>query len=309
MAINTPIFITGAPRSGTTWLGKILSRSSSVGYIHEPFNLDINRPGICNIQKPYWHTYVTTDNEESYYEPIKDTISFQYQLKNEVDLAKSPKDVLRIIRDYTIFSKYKLLNAKPLIKDPLAIFSAQWFAKRFLTQNVILIRHPAAFVGSVKKQGWKFHFKHLLDQPLLMRDYLFPFEEEISTYVAQEKDIISQASLMWKLIHFVIAKYKDDNPNWIYVRHEDISKDPLLEFKILFEKLNLNFSSKIENYVLEYCTSKKSNEAPDGVLHYLKRDSRSNILNWKNRLSDSEIYRIRQNVEDISDLFYGTHEW
>jgi hypothetical protein len=309
MTIKNPIFITGAPRSGTTWLGRILSRSPSVGYIHEPFNLDINRPGICNIRPPYWHTYVTTENEENYYESLKSTINYQYHLKDEIDVAESPRDVLRIVRDYSIFSKYRLLGSRPLLKDPLAVFSSEWFANRFSTTNVVLVRHPAAFVGSIKKQGWKFHFTHLLNQPLLMRDYLFPFEEEITDYATQERDTIDQASLIWKLIHFVISKFKDKNPNWIYLRHEDISKDPLLEFKSLFEKLDLKFSSKIESYVLEYCTSNQSNEAPEGVLHYLKRDSRSNIFNWKNRLSDNEIFRIRQNVESVSKLFYGTHEW
>jgi hypothetical protein len=307
--VKTPIFVTGAPRSGTTWLGKILSKSSAIGYIHEPFNLDINRPGICNIQPPYWHTYVTTENEEDYYESIKSTINFQYHLRDEINLAESPKDILRIIRDYSIFSKYKVLGSRPLVKDPLAVFSAEWFANRFLSTNVVLIRHPAAFVGSIKKQGWKFHFTHLLDQPLLIRDYLFPFEKEIADYAAQERDTIDQASLMWKLIHLVISKFKDKNPDWIYLKHEDLSKDPLLEFKSLFEKLGLDFSNKIESYILEYCTSKKSNEAPDGVLHYLKRDSRSNILNWKKRLSNDEICRIRRNVEDISHLFYEAHEW
>jgi hypothetical protein len=224
-------------------------------------------------------------------------------------LAESPKDVMRIVRDYAIFSKNKLMNVRPLIKDPLAVFSAEWFAERFSTKNVVLIRHPAAFVSSIKKQGWKFHFNHLLEQPLLMRDYLFPFEQEITTYAAREQDTIDQASLMWRLIHFVITKYKDKNPSWIYLRHEDVSKDPLLEFKALFKNLDLDFSGEIESFILEYCTSKRSNESPEGVLHYLKRDSRSNILNWKNRLSDDEIFRVRSKVEDISSLFYGEHEW
>jgi hypothetical protein len=33
-----PILVTGTPRSGTTWVGKIIATSPSVGYIKEPFN-------------------------------------------------------------------------------------------------------------------------------------------------------------------------------------------------------------------------------------------------------------------------------
>ena len=42
-----PILVTGSHRSGTTWVGKMLAATGSVGYIHEPFNLK-NRPGICS---------------------------------------------------------------------------------------------------------------------------------------------------------------------------------------------------------------------------------------------------------------------
>jgi len=31
-----PILVCGIPRSGTTWLGQILSQSSKVNYVHEP---------------------------------------------------------------------------------------------------------------------------------------------------------------------------------------------------------------------------------------------------------------------------------
>jgi hypothetical protein len=37
------ILISGSHRSGSTWTGKVISQSNSVRYVHEPFNIDIER--------------------------------------------------------------------------------------------------------------------------------------------------------------------------------------------------------------------------------------------------------------------------
>jgi LPS sulfotransferase NodH len=42
---NQPILVTGAHRSGTTWVGKILCASGEAAYISEPLNL-WHRPGV-----------------------------------------------------------------------------------------------------------------------------------------------------------------------------------------------------------------------------------------------------------------------
>jgi hypothetical protein len=61
----------------------------------------------------------------------------------------------------------------------------------------------------------------------------------------------------------------------------------------------------IENY----CGPKNPTEAPINDVYCLKRDSKSNIWNWKRRLSRSEIERIRIGVEDISRYFYSDEDW
>jgi len=56
-----PILVTGSHRSGTTWAGKMISACPNVGYIHEPFNIDM--PMSVN-------PYPFTNGSE-----IKDTLS------------------------------------------------------------------------------------------------------------------------------------------------------------------------------------------------------------------------------------------
>jgi hypothetical protein len=188
------------------------------------------------------------------------------------------------------------------------VFSTEWLASTFDMDVIVLIRHPAAFTSSLKRLNWTHPFSHFLEQPLLMRDHLSSFEAEIREYVDKEHDIIDQATLLWRLIYHMVIKYQNNHNDWIFIRHEDLSRDPLRGFQNLFNNLNLEFSEHVRETIKEYTNSTNPSEAPEKG-QSLKRDSKSNILNWKSRLTVSEIERIRTQVEDISSVFYSDKDW
>lgn len=305
------ILVTGSHRSGSTWVGKMLSLSSSIGYIHEPFNIERRRFGICRAKFQHWFFYVTEENESTFYQPIKDTLDLNYSFKEDIKEIKSLKDIGCSLRDYIKFSHYQISRVRPLLKDPLAVFSAEWLASRFNMNVIVLIRHPAAFAGSLKIKDWTFPFSHFLEQPLLMRDHLEPFEAEIKDYTKREYPVIDQAILLWKIVHYVIAKYKKNHPDWLLIRHEDISRNSSYFFNTIFNNLNIEFTHKIQNKIEKYTALEKPRKQLLIRRHNLeiKRNSRANIYSWKSRLSASEIKTIRTNVEDISSLFYSDEDW
>lgn len=306
---RSPILVTGSHRSGTTWVGKMLSFSRSVGYINEPFNIQWCRPGICSAKFDHWFPYITKENESIFYDHIKNTLEFRYNIIEELKAIRSPKDIARMFRDYVKCSMYHFRNATPLIKESLCIFSAEWLASTFDMDVVVLIRHPAAFASSLKRKNWTFQFSNLLEQPSLMRDHLHPFIDEIREYADKDQDIVAQASLLWKAIYHTVSQYKKQHPDWIFLRHEDLSRDPLGGFQTLFEKLNIEFSEYIREMIRKYSDPANPSEAHEGVTHSLRRDSRSNIWNWKTRLTSSEIEKIRSQVGDISAVFYSDKDW
>ena len=308
MCSRKPILVTGSHRSGTTWVGKIIAKHPSVAYIHEPFCVQWCRAGICSAKFPYWFTYITKENETIFYEHIKNTITFRYNIMEELKTLKNLKDIMRMLRDYTISAIYRYRKTRPLIKDPIAIFSAEWLASEFNMDVIVMIRHPAAFAYSLKRKNWTFRFSNFLEQPLLMRDHLYPFEDIIKEYADKEHDIIDQAALLWNLIHYIIIKYKEKNDDWVFLRHEDISKDPLLGFQILFKKLNIELSEHIRDIIKVYCSSENPVEQPKNSKS-LKRNSKSIISNWKTQLTIPEIDRIRYKVENVSEKFYSDEDW
>ena len=57
--------------------------------------------------------------------------------------------------------------------------SVVWYAQRLGCRVVVSVRHPASFVGSWRRLGWTAHLEELLAQPLLMRDLLGPYADEL----------------------------------------------------------------------------------------------------------------------------------
>jgi hypothetical protein len=302
-----PILVTGSHRSGSTWVGRMMAKAPKIAYIHEPFHIH-HRKGICGAEFKYWFTYISAENESFYYKDIEKTIKFEYNLSAALKAKKLQKDLWYTLRDYFKFMVFRSFNFRPLIKDPIALFSAEWLASAFDMDVIVLIRHPAAFAGSLKRLNWRHPFSDFLAQPLIMKDHLYPFENELKMFSDKKYDIIDQAILLWKMICHVIIKYKTKHSGWIFLRHEDISQNPSKSFESLFKKLNIHFSGKVRRAIIEHTHNFNPSEAPAGG-DSLKRNSKSNIYNWKNRLTKSEIERIRESINDVSGVFYSDKDW
>lgn len=305
-----PVLVTGAPRSGTTWVGRMLTIGPELYYVHEPYNpLIKSSAAMYQLKIPHYFIHICADNEAEFLAPSRRLIEDRYSWKQGILGVRSPRDLLDVLRNARASSQRRSRGARPLIKDPIALMSAEWLTRRFDMHCIVLIRHPAAFVASMKRLGWASHpEKWALPQLLLMRDYLRPFEEQIRKMSEGEHDLIERASLAWKMHHHVISLYRARNKDWIFLRHEDISRDALTSFEMLYDRLGLPFTEEARKVIVEY-SGKANPERATGTEKTLKLDSRQNISSWKHRLSAEEISRIRSYVEDVAREFYSDSDW
>jgi hypothetical protein len=303
---TTPILVTGSHRSGSTWVGKMLSLSPSVGYIREPFGPH-HRPGQLAVNFWFWFPYISSENETAYVGPVSDMLAFRYRTHEEIRCLRTPLDTARFLRDRCRFGYYCRRGSRPLLKDPLALFSAEWLTSRFGVQPVVLIRHPAAFVSSLKNLGWSHPFDHFLCQPLLMRDLLAPYRSLLEKFAAVEQPLLDQAILLWTLMHHTIRRYRERHPDWVFLRHEDLSRQPLQRFEELFGRLGLTFNKNIRKRIAMSTTDANQIEPADPM--QVHRASRAGIWNWCHRLTVAEIERIRDSVEPLSGEFYDERSW
>jgi len=301
-----PILVTGAHRTGTTWVGKMLAANPQVAYISEPLNA-WHRPGVLRAPVEKWYTYICAENEGAYLPAFHEMLDFHYGLGRELRSLRSRKDFLRMERDLSIFLRGWLLGQRALLKDPFAVFSAPWFAKQLNCQVVITVRHPAGFASSLKRLDWPFNFGDLLNQPLLIRDYLQT--DRVAMEAMPTDDVIGQAALLWKMIYRSIARMMELHPSFIIVRHEDLSRDPLTGFRYLYAALDLEFTPKVEKTILSASSSENPNELSKKKVHSVKLDSRANMDNWKKRLSVDGIARIRELTKEVAAQFYKEEEW
>lgn len=305
---DNPILVTGAHRSGTTWVGKMLAAGKDVAYISEPLNV-LHRPGVFNAPVQYWYTYICPENEYRYIHPYKETLQFNYKTWQEIKSLRSIHDALRMVRDWFAFRNGRINGLQPLLKDPFAVFSVPWFIQQFDCQVIITVRHPAAFTSSLKRLGWHFDFSNLLHQTYLMRDHLDKFRDEMFAMQDQNESVIASSCLLWRMIYQTVSAYQNDQIPVTVLRHEDISLDPITQFRELYEYLGLNYTPEIEDAIQKASGTHNPSELSNRSTHATRLDSRANIKNWKHRLTSEEIIRIRRLTEDIACLFYSEEDW
>ena len=94
--------VTGAHRSGTTWVGRMLGADSQTAYISEPLNV-LHRPGVLRAKVSRWYQYICEDDEAEYLPAFEELLDFRYHLWDEIRSIRSLKDFLRMGRDFAIF--------------------------------------------------------------------------------------------------------------------------------------------------------------------------------------------------------------
>lgn len=273
------ILVTGSHRSGSTWTGKMLSLNDGTRYIHEPFHFAPNNPK--NPTK-YWFEYISSetdaDRQEVFQNYINDIVGNSAADKNGMD------------------------NGRYLLKDPLALFSADWLSRNFDLNVVVLIRHPAAFAASLKDGLWYHDFTHFKCQSLLMEQLPCTLQSNIHDLIKPQRNIIEHAIVLWNIIHFWILKYrKQFQDQWFFVRHEDLSINPLEEFKKLYGWLGLDFKENTRNSIIETSSGQENSR--------IYRDSKSNIYKWKDLLTDQEIKKVREGTKEYALHYYNMEYW
>jgi len=307
-ALRGAILVTGLHRSGTTWVGRMLAAGGGVAYVGEPLNA-LHRPGVFAASINHWYTYIRPENERDFVAAFKKTLALDYGFIAELKSLRSLKDFLRMLRDSFAFVKGKLKGDRVLLKDPFALFSLEWFAHRLNCTVVVLMRHPAAFVSSLKRLGWQVDFTSLLEQPLLMRDWLEPFRDRMIEMQGRRDDLVGQASLLWRMATYVVSEIQRGHPEFLVVRHEDLSRQPLSEFETLYARLALNFSPRAKERIAGATARRNPAEGSLRAVYATNLDSAANVEIWKTRLEPSEVARIREITGDVASLYYSEEDW
>lgn len=303
-----PILVTGIPRSGTTWVGRMLALSPEVGYVHEPFNPDVNAGLRCPRLEARFQ-YVCAENAGDFHASAARPIGFGADLIAGLRDAAGLRGRLAFLGDWMDRRLYRWARRRPLVKDPLALHAAPWLAETFGMQVVVVVRHPAALLASVQALGWTPRFTPFLEQPLLMRGPLAPLAAEIRAFAERDDPaLLDRAILFYKCAMHVILTHRDAHPDWIFVRHEDLASDPIAGFGALCGQLGLDVPAGMPRAITAHTEARNPIDSARGE-HALRLDSRAVAEKWKARLAPGEIARLRDELEAWWRPFYDDADW
>jgi hypothetical protein len=300
-----PILVTGAHRSGTTWVGKMLALAPGVAYIHEPFS-PRTAAGLSPARFDRYFTVVTSENEARYRPGLEQTIRFRYGLGTQLRSLRGGRDLARVPRDLARVERARLSGARPLVKDPIALLSAEWLAETFGMDVVVLIRHPAAFAASLKRLGWKHSFATFI-QDGRVPEVLRPYEAEIREQAEQPGEILAQAALLWRVLYNAVDGYRERHRSWSFLRHEDASAEPGATFERLYAQFGLEFTPSVRQSIAR--ASASDNPAELATPHAVELDSAGSIGRWREDLNADEIETLRERTRDVWPRFYSDEDW
>ncbi|MEW9554196.1 sulfotransferase [Nonomuraea sp. NPDC050783] len=287
-----PVLVTGLPRSGTSWAGRMLAAGGELVYVNEPLNPQHppgRCPGVLAAEVTHRFQYICDDNDELWLPAFRDTVALRYRWPAELRANHRPYDLARLLRYGTAFALGRLGGRRALLDDPFAVLSAGWFARRLGCRVIALVREPVSFVASWQRLGWDADPLDLLDQPLLVRDH-----PEVRA-VGAAPDRLARIAALWRAARTVLAR----TPGILVTSYESLAADPLPGFRRLYAYADLPWTPAAERRVRRACTGPASPSAGafrwTGLSRtaYRRMDSRQALADPARGLTPQEAARIR----------------
>jgi hypothetical protein len=305
--INNWILVTGVPRSGTTFVGTILSLPKEVDYIHEPFN---PMCGIPEVDK--WYRYIgstlDTKDMQQYHKITESIFNYNFTLKNNVPsrdfwLRQITKQLVGSRGPFCLrLAKLNPFHTSTIIKDPIASLLSEYLYLHYRVKPVIIIKHPTSFIASLKRVNFWPTPTKLKGQPHLIEDH---FSEEPSFLNQEWSNPMLAAAAFWRIIYKVLLNQASKYPDWEIITHEKLCEEPTVVFHNLYKTLDLPWSESIKNKIEKRTQGNYSAEAKKGVVQDFQRNSSDIFKLRRDSLSLEERKAIFEIVEDVALKIYS----
>ncbi len=298
------VLVTGAPRSGTTFVGSVLAFPREIDYIHEPFNPECGMNGF-RIRYPY------SSGEGQGGAELESWISRLLAYRFELKTVMYPGDTLfrrwvkRIVGsrgvNYLRLARINPFHQYALVKDPFACILADHLSRVHNFKVLALIRHPVAFVAAIRRMQWEptKGLKAIAENPDLVADH-FRGEECL---LKPAETIVENAARLWRALNKVILRQAGANPRIKIVTLEKISAAPLEQFRDLYTWAGLPWREPYGRKILRMTSGHNRTEAKS-LAQDFKRNS-ADLLSYRlGQMSRQDTETIWEITRDIASTLY-----
>lgn len=267
------ILLTGSPRSGTTWVGAVLSFERDRAMITEPLHL-----GLAAVRKAGFEWRTHREPEERWPEGE----GFLRRLFRGRGLSPATLGD----NDWATLLRYRRL----LIKCVRANRLLPWMARRFQLGGMIhLVRHPCAVVASqIAHPAFPAHGVTDFDRRYVER-HLPRLSARLDTLRHEEEF----RALTWALDqHVPLASAS--RSRWLLLPYERLVADGETELERVLAHLALRPTAEARARL-----RRSSREAHDWSADHARADLGERLGGWRRRLSAEQIRRVLDVVEAV----------
>jgi sulfotransferase family protein len=318
-----PLLVVGVPRSGTTWVARVLAQNVGTGYIEEPDN-QFRFPYALRVKRRLGRgEYPALEIEESApgYEllwaralstgqgPLTLSERVRRRLAGRLlDSARaeevsatiagrSPQSVRLRAAERLAVPERPPGDAIDLVaKSVYAQLSLEWIAARFELTAVIVLRHPLNVLSSWRRMQWLDRTRNdMLDEldPKARRELAAKLGvAQLSSHASP----LARAAWLFGVLTSSLLATAERRPEWHVVAHEQLCEQPHEAFRELFASLGLTWTQAAGDLLDElnrpgdgYEVARVAEELPDA---------------WRSRLSSAEA----EEALDVLEAF-GVDDW
>lgn len=270
--ISRKILLTSLPRSGSTWVLRMLGVGGHVVGLHEPDHLDVAGLGEAGMH-PYANDCPDIDAYHAMYSKI-----FRGTVPTASAFSRAGVRAL----------KSKVRSLKPgaqtlIVKSVFSLHNTEWIAREFSPQVVVLVRHPCSLIHSIHRKWPDARLKDPLSQPAFVREHLSPYADVLRHALTAYECLAARVGAYYR----AVANAMDAHPSWILVSHEQLCQDPIAEFGKLYDRLGLEWSHAVETAIADANRPKGS----DDIAH-VNRLASDEVGKWRRLLTDQDVAAI-----------------
>jgi hypothetical protein len=175
-----------------------------------------------------------------------------------------------------------------------------------------------SFMGSWRRLGWKAHLEELLAQPLLMRDVLGPYEDELRA-ANESADPVVRATTLWRVTYSALGDLDARQPGLVNIRrYEDLASNPEAGFRELYSVCGLTWTERAHKRIT-WATTDHGKKSEGGQRSWTLRgglsrtgfrpmDSRSSLGSFRSRLSEQEIDQVHEITDAVAARYYDAKD-
>lgn len=266
-----PLLVVGIPRSGTTWIAKVIARGTGASYLEEPDNhfrfafafrakaalglrghpllVPGDSPEAARDYELLWRAALAPEGPSSSLRTVGGRVA------DRIVAKAGAERVTRVLADgrLGLDLEFGRRLAEPrrlehggrsiLVKSVYAALAVEWIAQRHDVSVVVAERHPLNIVSSWQELGWlgadgQEPFQAL--DPNVVDSLTARFGVEPPT----EGSSVGAVAWLVGALGRALGEAAKRNPSWHRVVHEDICRSPKEGFQSLAEALALPWSAE-----------------------------------------------------------------